>query len=55
LAELLKKQGFDAITLVASSGGAFEVFADGVLLFSKLRHHRFPDDIEVIDLIKNRI
>lgn len=34
--------------LVKSSGGAFEVFADGQLVFSKLKEGRFPTEDEVI-------
>ena len=39
--------------LKESSGGAFEVYSDGVLLFSKLKEHRFPEEIEVFDLLKH--
>jgi selT/selW/selH-like putative selenoprotein len=35
------------VELIASSGGAFEVFRDGKLLFSKKQLKRFPTDDEI--------
>jgi len=35
------------VELIESSGGAFEVFRDGRLLFSKKRLGRFPTDAEI--------
>jgi selT/selW/selH-like putative selenoprotein len=35
------------VELVKSSGGAFEVFRDGELLFSKKRLGRFPTEAEI--------
>jgi selenoprotein W-related protein len=35
-------------TLRESSGGVFEVTADGALIFSKKAMGRFPDDAEVL-------
>lgn len=35
------------VELVKSSGGAFEVFRDGKLLFSKRQLGRFPTDEEI--------
>jgi selT/selW/selH-like putative selenoprotein len=35
------------VDLVKSSGGAFEVFRDGHLLFSKKQLGRFPTDAEI--------
>jgi len=35
------------VELVESSGGAFEVFRDGRLLFSKKQLGRFPTDEEI--------
>ena len=32
--------------------GAFEIIVDGVLLFSKLELDRFPNDGEIIQLLK---
>lgn len=37
----------DAVELVKSKGGAFEVFRDGQLLFSKKQLGRFPTDEEI--------
>jgi selT/selW/selH-like putative selenoprotein len=38
---------------VDGARGAFEVFKDGALVFSKLQRSRFPaSDQEVIDLLK---
>lgn len=39
-------------TLVASAGGAFEVSVDGDLIYSKLQMGRFPEDGEIIELIR---
>lgn len=35
------------VELIESSGGAFEVFRDGKLLFSKKQLKRFPTDDEI--------
>jgi selT/selW/selH-like putative selenoprotein len=35
------------VDLIESSGGAFEVFRDGKLLFSKKQLKRFPTDEEI--------
>ena len=35
------------VELVESSGGAFEVYRDGRLLFSKKQLGRFPTDAEI--------
>jgi hypothetical protein len=32
----------------------FDVFADGELVFSKQREHRFPEDGEVLRLVSGR-
>jgi selT/selW/selH-like putative selenoprotein len=37
---------------VPSGGGAFEVFADGRLVFSKLAEHRFPAYPEIPSLLE---
>jgi selT/selW/selH-like putative selenoprotein len=34
--------------LIPSSGGVFEVHADGRLLFSKKASGRFPEDAEIL-------
>jgi selenoprotein W-related protein len=38
--------------LIRSSGGVFEVEADGRLVFSKKKLGRFPDDGEIVALVK---
>jgi selT/selW/selH-like putative selenoprotein len=55
LAETLVKEGYPRPELIESSGGAFEVRKEGVLLFSKLKAGRFPKDEEVVDLIRDRL
>jgi selenoprotein W-related protein len=37
---------------VASGGGVFEVSVDGRLVFSKRSSGRFPEDGEVLELIR---
>jgi selT/selW/selH-like putative selenoprotein len=54
LTEFLKKQGVENVELIESSGGAFEVTKNGLLIFSKLKEHRFPEDAEILDLIANK-
>lgn len=51
-AELKSHFGADA-ELVASHNGVFEVSVDGKLVFSKRSLGRFPDDGEVLDLIRS--
>lgn len=38
--------------LIQSSGGVFEIEKDGQLLFSKKALNRFPEDNEIIDIVK---
>jgi len=38
--------------LIKSGGGAFEVVADGKLIFSKKKEFRFPENQEIIDILK---
>lgn len=40
------------VQLLPSSGGVFEVVADGDLVFSKKSLGRFPEEGEVADLIQ---
>ena len=42
--------GLDA-TLITGSGGAFEVVADGTLIFSKLALGRFPNPGEIVGML----
>lgn len=41
--------------LVPSSGGVFEIFADGQRLFSKKALGRFPEDGEIVGMLRSRI
>jgi selenoprotein W-related protein len=50
-AELNGEFGADG-ELVASHGGVFEVKVDGTLIFSKKASGRFPDDGEIVKLIR---
>ena len=50
-AELKKALKVDS-ELVAAGGGVFEVSVDGKLVFSKLSLNRFPDDGEIVGLIR---
>ena len=43
---------FGSAELIPSDRGAFEVFKDGELLFSKLELDRFPNDGEIANLIQ---
>jgi selT/selW/selH-like putative selenoprotein len=52
LADFLAEKGFEKPRLIPSSGGAFEVKCGDVLLFSKLRVQRFPENSEILDLLK---
>ena len=40
--------------LVPSDGGKFEITADGEPIYSKLETGKFPDEDQVISLIKKR-
>ena len=52
--ELLKnyEHVIEAITLVPSEGGRFEVTVNGQLLYSKLAKHRHAEPGEVLGLVK---
>lgn len=53
MAELLEKfePDVEAITLIPSSGGCFEVKVNGQLLYSKLATHRHPEPGEAAGLV----
>jgi selenoprotein W-related protein len=42
-------------TLLPATGGVYELSLDGELIFSKKALGRFPEEGEVLDLLKNRI
>lgn len=50
----MKKQGLPAPEMIKSGGGAFEIRKDGLLLFSKFREHRFPNDDEIFELLRDK-
>jgi selenoprotein W-related protein len=50
-AEIEGKLG-ERAELIQSSGGVFEVQYNGQLVFSKKALHRFPEDAEVISIVK---
>ena len=50
-AEVKEAVGVEA-TLIAGGGGIFDVKRDGVLIFSKHKHGRFPNKGEIADLLK---
>jgi selenoprotein W-related protein len=43
--------GLDA-ELIKSGGGVFEVVVDGKLIFSKKQKYRFPDNEEILEILK---
>jgi selenoprotein W-related protein len=49
---LKKELGIDC-DLVASGGGVYEVMVDGKLIFSKRKLGRFPDDGEIVRLLRS--
>ena len=50
--ELTNKFGNNIVVLKPGDRGAFEVYVDGQLIFSKLQLDRFPNDGEIIQLLK---
>jgi selenoprotein W-related protein len=42
----------EALTLVPSDGGCFEVSVNGTLIYSKLETHRHAEPGEVVDLVR---
>lgn len=48
LAEAIERAKGVRPALAVGARGAFEVYADGRLIFSKLRVGRFPDDEEIL-------
>jgi selenoprotein W-related protein len=49
----LKKDVKADVELIPSSGGVFEVVAEGKLIFSKKSLNRFPEDGEIVHLINS--
>lgn len=52
-ADLDEALGIEA-ELVSGARGAFEVFANDELIFSKLREERFPEKREIIEMLETR-
>ncbi|CAN5271111.1 hypothetical protein BH11CYA1_BH11CYA1_29130 [soil metagenome] len=53
LSEQLEKDNPDSCQLVPAEGGVFEIEDQGVLLFSKKSSDRFPEEGEVLAIVKN--
>ncbi|GAB4344674.1 MAG: hypothetical protein Kow0089_21380 [Desulfobulbaceae bacterium] len=43
------------VRLIAGSGGVFEVRMNGRLIFSKKQSGRFPEDGEIVRLVKENL
>jgi len=51
LAALLQDHAGAKVDLVPGARGAFEVFVNGTLMFSKLATGRFPESEEVLEML----
>jgi predicted Rdx family selenoprotein len=51
LADELKQEGFDASARTGTNG-QFDVLRDGEVVFSKHKEHRFPEQGEVLSLLR---
>ncbi len=49
------KQSIASLTLIPTGGGAFEVSADGKLIYSKMKTGEFPDFDEIVQKIRKLI
>ena len=49
------KQQIRELKLIPAGGGAFEVKANGELIYSKLRTGKFPDEQAVLDAVSSRL
>ncbi len=49
------KQQIKDLKLIPSSGGCFELTANGELVYSKLQTGKFPDEKWVMDTIGSRL
>ena len=45
----------EALVLKPGTGGIFEIHADGVLVWSRKAHGRFPDIVELKQLVRDQI
>jgi selT/selW/selH-like putative selenoprotein len=53
-AELKKRVSGLTVELIKSSGGAFEIRRDDVLIFSKLQEGRFPETEEILKTLSKK-
>ncbi len=53
--QLLEKYGnnIENLSLLPSDGGVFEITKNDILIFSKKKLGRFPEDSEVFDLVES--
>jgi len=49
------KQQIRELKLIPSSGGCFELTADGTLLYSKLSTGSFPDEEQIVKQVAARL
>jgi selenoprotein W-related protein len=49
------KQQIQDLKLIPSSGGCFELSANGELLYSKLKTKEFPDEQAMLEMIGTRL
>ncbi|MEE8237996.1 MAG: Rdx family protein [Gammaproteobacteria bacterium] len=50
-AKISEELGIEAL-LIKGVAGVFDVIADDAVVFSKLKEQRFPQDIEVIEALR---
>jgi len=53
LADAIEKEYGIKPDLIKSRGGVFEIEVDGKLIFSKKKEFRFPENSEIINLLKS--
>ena len=53
LAAAIKKELGIGATLVKGVAGVFDVIANGEAIFSKSSEQRFPQNVEIIEALKN--
>ena len=49
------KQRVREFKLIPASGGCFEVTLDDELVYSKLLTHKFPDEMDIADMVAARL
>ncbi len=54
MADTIKRALGVEVELIKSRGGVFEVQADGELIFSKKKTHRFPEPEEILHALRQR-